>query len=54
MVWVLLVTFGPAVIGYFFFPEYVSLLTLAVLAITVAIGEHIWATRHHIVMELRA
>src|SRR6266849_1945162 len=51
---VLLVTFGPAVIGYFFFPEYVSLLTLAVLAITVAIGEHIWATRHHIVMELRA
>jgi predicted RND superfamily exporter protein len=54
MVWVLLLTFGPALIGYFFFPEYVNLLTLAVLAITVAIGEHIWATRHHIVMELRA
>ena len=54
MIWVLLATFGPAVIGYFFFPEYVNLLTLAVLAITVAIGEHMWATRHHIAMELRA
>jgi hypothetical protein len=54
MVWVLLVTFGPAAIGYFFFPEYVNLLTLAILAISVAIGEHIWATRHNIAMELRA
>src|SRR5213593_1285689 len=38
MIWVLLATFGPAVIGYFFFPEYVNLLTLAILAITVAIA----------------
>jgi len=54
MMWVLLITFGPAAIGYFFFPEYVNLLTLAVLTITVAIGEHLWATRHKIAMELRA
>jgi hypothetical protein len=54
MMWVLLATFGPALIGYFFFPEYVNLLALAVLAITVAIAEHIWATKHHIAMELRA
>jgi hypothetical protein len=49
----LIVTFGPAVLGYFFFPEYVNLLTLAILAISVAIGEHIWATRHNVAMELR-
>jgi uncharacterized protein len=54
MLVVLIVTFGPAVFGYFFFPEYVNLLTLAILAITVAIGEHIWATRHNVAMELRA
>jgi len=54
MVVVLIVTFGPAVLGYFFFPEYVNLLTLAILAITVAIGEHIWASRHNVAMELRA
>jgi uncharacterized protein len=54
MMVVLVVTFGPALIGYFFFPEYVNLLTLAILSVTVAIGEHIWATRHNVVMELRA
>jgi hypothetical protein len=54
MLVVLFVTFGPALLGYFFFPEYVNLLTLAVLAISVAIGEHLWATRHNIAMELRA
>ncbi|MBI3798915.1 MAG: MMPL family transporter [Deltaproteobacteria bacterium] len=53
MMVVLLVTFGPAVLGYFFFPEYVNLLTLAILSISVAIGEHIWATRHNVAMELR-
>src|SRR5262245_34681680 len=54
MMVVLVVTFGPAVAGYFFFPEYVNLLTLAILAVTVAIGEHIWASRHNVAMELRA
>jgi uncharacterized protein len=54
MMVVLVVTFGPALIGYFFFPEYVNLLTLAILSVTVAIGEHLWATRHNVVMELRA
>jgi len=54
MLVVLVVTFGPAVLGYFFFPEYVNLLTLAILSVSVAIGEHIWATRHNVVMELRA
>jgi predicted RND superfamily exporter protein len=54
MMWVLLITFGPALLGYFFAPEYVNLLTLAVLAISVAIGEHLWATRHNITLEMRA
>jgi predicted RND superfamily exporter protein len=54
MMVVLFFTFGPALAGYFFAPEYVNLLTLAVLAITVAVGEHLWATRHNIAMELRA
>jgi len=54
MMWVLLATFGPALIGYFFFPEYVNLLTLAVLAVTVAVCEHLWATRNNVGMELRA
>ncbi|MGE0823880.1 MAG: RND family transporter [Candidatus Binatia bacterium] len=53
MLWVLLAVFGPALIGYFFFPEYVDLLSLAILAVTVAIGEHLWATRHNIGMEMR-
>ncbi|MBM4256768.1 MAG: hypothetical protein FJ147_12825 [Deltaproteobacteria bacterium] len=54
MMWVLLATFGPALIGYFFFVEYVNLLTLAVLAMTVAVCEHLWATRHNVGMEMRA
>jgi len=54
MLWVLLATFGPALIGYFFFPQYVNLLTLAALAITVAVCEHLWATRNNVGMELRA
>src|SRR5262245_962400 len=54
MVVVLLATFVPAGLFYTFFPEYVNLLTLAILAITVAIGEHIWASRHNVAMELRA
>ena len=53
MMWVLLATFGPALIGYFFFPQYVNLLTLAVLAVTVAVCEHLWATRNNVGMELR-
>ena len=46
-------TFGPVVLGYFFFLEYVNLLSLVILAILVTIGEHIWATGHNIAMELR-
>jgi hypothetical protein len=53
MLVVLIVTFGTAALGYFFFPEYVNLLSLVILAILVAIGEHIRAPRHHMAMELR-
>jgi hypothetical protein len=54
MMWVLLATFGPALIGYFFFPQYINLLTLAVLAITVGVCEHLWAARNNVGMEMRA
>src|SRR5262245_34711769 len=52
MMIVLLVTFGPAVIMYY--TETADLLTLGILAVVVAIGEHLWATRRNIAMELRA
>jgi predicted RND superfamily exporter protein len=52
MVIVLLVTFGPAAILYY--TDYADLLTLGILAVIVAVGEHYWATRHNVGMELRA
>jgi predicted RND superfamily exporter protein len=51
MMIVLLATFGPAAILYY--TEKAELLTLGLLAVVVAIGEHWWATRHNVGMELR-
>ena len=52
MVWVLLATFGPAALLYYF--DYANLLSLGVLALVVGIGEHTWAARNNIGLELRA
>lgn len=52
MMIVLLVTFGPAVILYY--TGHADLLTLGIVAVMVAIGEHWWATRQDIGMELRS
>ena len=52
MLVLLLVTFVPALILYY--TGYVNLLTLGALALVVAVGEHLWATRRNIGMELRA
>jgi uncharacterized membrane protein YdfJ with MMPL/SSD domain len=51
MMLVLLATFGPALILYY--TENANLLTLGIVAVVVAIGEHWWATRQNIGMELR-
>jgi predicted RND superfamily exporter protein len=51
MVWVLIITFVPAAILYYF--DLADLLTLGILALIVAAGEHWWATRHNLGMELR-
>jgi hypothetical protein len=48
---VLLATFVPA--GLFYAFGYLNLTILGMLALMVAVGEHIWATRHNIGMELR-
>jgi len=53
VMWViLLVIFIPAAVLYYF--DLADLLTLGILALVVGIGEHLYATRHHIGMELRA
>jgi len=52
MMVVLLATFVPALILYY--TDYANLLTLGVLALTVAVVEHLWATRRNIGMEMRA
>jgi predicted RND superfamily exporter protein len=44
--------FVPAGALYYF--DYANLLSLGALAVIVGIGEHLYATRHHIGMELRA
>jgi len=49
--WVLLATVVPTVLLYYF--DLVNLLSLGLLAFVVAIGEHTWATRHNIDLELR-
>ncbi|MBI3249755.1 MAG: MMPL family transporter [Deltaproteobacteria bacterium] len=51
MMIVLFVTFGPAAILYY--TDHANLLTLGVVAVTVAIGEHWWATKNNVGMELR-
>ena len=51
MIVVLLVTFVPAPSLY---TGHAELLTLGILALVVAVGEHLWATRQNIGMELRA
>jgi predicted RND superfamily exporter protein len=51
MVWVLIITFVPAGVLYYF--DYADLLTLGILSLVVAVGEHWWATRHNIGMGLR-
>jgi predicted RND superfamily exporter protein len=52
MMVVLLVTFVPAAVLYY--TDHADLLTLGILALAVAVGEHLWATRRNIGMELRA
>jgi hypothetical protein len=52
MVWVLVIISVPAAVLYYF--DYADLLTLGILSLVVAVGEHWWATRHNIGMELRA
>lgn len=52
MMIVLLATFGPAAILYY--TDHIDLWNLALLALVVAIGEHWWATRKNIGMELRS
>jgi hypothetical protein len=51
MMVVLLATFVPAIILYY--TDHIDLLYLGVLALVVAVCEHLWATRHNIGMELR-
>jgi hypothetical protein len=48
----LLAIFSPAGVLYYF--DHTDLLELGILAVVVGIGEHIYATRHNIGMELRA
>lgn len=48
---ILLLIFVPA--GLLVYFGYATLVTLGILALVVAVGEHIWATRHNIGMELR-
>jgi uncharacterized membrane protein YdfJ with MMPL/SSD domain len=52
MLIVLFATFGPALVLYYF--DYANLLSLGMLAVIVAVFEHLWATRHKVGMELRA
>jgi len=52
MMVVLLVAFVPALILYYI--GHTELLTLGILALVVAVGEHLWATRNNVGMELRA
>ena len=52
MMWVLIIIFVPAAILYYF--DLADLLTLGILSLVVAVGEHWWATRHQVSMELRA
>jgi len=52
MVWVLIIISIPAAVLYYF--DLADLLTLGILSLVVAAGEHWWATRHNIGMELRA
>ena len=52
MVVVLLVTFVPALVLYHV--GHHELLILGILALVVAVGEHLWATRNNVGMELRA
>ena len=51
MMMLLLAIFVPAGVLYYF--DYANLGTLGILAVIVAIGEHWYATRHNIGMELR-
>jgi hypothetical protein len=51
MVWVLIITFVPAAVLYYF--DYADLLTLGILSFVVAVGEHWWAKRHNFGMGLR-
>jgi hypothetical protein len=51
MMVVLALIFVPVGVLYYF--DHVELATLGVLAVVVAIGEHWWATRHNVGMELR-
>jgi uncharacterized membrane protein YdfJ with MMPL/SSD domain len=52
MVRVLIIISVPAAVLYYF--DLADLLTLGILSLVVAVGEHWWATRHNIGMELRA
>jgi hypothetical protein len=49
---ILLAIFIPAGVLYYF--DQADLFELGILAVIVGIGEHIYATRHNIGMELRA
>jgi len=51
MTFILFLIFAPAALLYYF--DYANLLTLGMLALVVGIGEHLWATRQNIGMELR-
>jgi len=51
MTFILFLIFTPAALLYYF--DYANLLTLGMLALVVGIGEHLWATRQNIGMELR-
>jgi len=51
MTFILFLIFTPAAALYYF--DYANLLTLGMLALVVGIGEHLWATRQNIGMELR-
>jgi uncharacterized membrane protein YdfJ with MMPL/SSD domain len=51
MTLILFLIFVPAALLYYF--DYATLLTLGILAVIVGIGEHLWATRQNIGMELR-
>ena len=51
MTFILFLIFAPEALLYYF--DYANLLTLGMLALVVAIGEHLWATRQNIGMELR-